>query len=386
MSSTPKKSAFRRSALPESHRRGAVIPLLAVLMVVFLAMVAFAVDIAYMELARTELRVSTDAAARAAGEALTRLQDLNLAKQAAKDVAAANMVAGKPLLLDDSDIIFGRSAYNTQGAWVFDPNGTPVNSVQVRGRRTQDSPSGSVPLFFGSIFNVRDFEPVRDSTVVRQDRDVCLVVDRSSSMKLSVDSDSENMSYSDPRICRKPYSDSRWKALEEAVRIFNVTLGQTPQTEYVGLVSYASAFNYCYVSNAESTVNQTLTSDLSRIDTAMSGISNTVFNGNTNIAAGINHGVSVLTGPSARPFSRKTMILLTDGIRTEGGDPVQSANTAAVHDIVIHTITYGDAASQSEMRAVAHAAGGTHYHAPDKESLENIFRELALSVSVTFVD
>jgi hypothetical protein len=355
-------------------------------MVLFLGMVAFAVDIAYMELSRTELRVSTDAAARAAGEALTRLQDLELARQAAKDVAAANTVAGDPLLLDDSDITFGNSSFNSQGAWVFNASGTPVNIVKIRGRRTDDAPSGSIPLFFGSIFNVRGFAPVRSSTVVRQDRDVCLVVDRSSSMKLAVDSSSTTMSSSDTRFCQIPQSDSRWAALAVAVQIFNTTLTQTPQIEHVGLASYASAYTSCGVTNAASSINQALTPNAALVNTAMSNISNTKFNGATNIAAGVDKGIAVLTGPSSRPFARKTLILLTDGNRTEGGDPVVSANTASANDIVIHTITYGASASQQEMQTVAYATGGTHYHAPDEAALEDIFRKLALSFSVTFID
>lgn len=369
-----------------SDRRGAVIPLIALLLVIFLGMVAFAVDIAFMELSRTELRVSTDAAARAAGEALTRLQDMDAAAQAAKDVAAANLVAGQPLLLDDSDIVFGNSSYNASGSWVFTPNQSPTNSVQIRGRRTEDAPSGDIPLFFGSIFNVTGFGPTRTSTVVRQDRDVCLVVDRSSSMKLAVDSTSQGMSLRDPRVCQKPYDDSRWMALAAAVQIFNDTLALTPQQEHVALVSYGSDFSYCGVSNTDSDIDKTLTGNLNQITSAMNVISNRKFNGNTNIEAGVDNGIAVLTGPTARPFANKTMILLTDGIRTAGGDPVVSATTAAGHKIKIHTITYGDGANQQDMQNVANAAGGRHYHAPNEAALENIFRELALSVSVTFID
>ena len=45
-------------------------------------------------------------------------------------------------------------------------------------------PWGSVPIFFGRVFNVFDFQPVQAATVVRLDGDICIVVDRSSSMKL----------------------------------------------------------------------------------------------------------------------------------------------------------------------------------------------------------
>ncbi len=377
---------LRKSRRETPNRQGAVIPLIALLMVIFVGMVAFSVDIAYMELARTELRVSTDAAARAAGEALTRLQDVEAAKQAARDVAGANRVAGSPLLLDDSDIVFGSSTYNASGSWEFTPNATPINSVRVRGRRTDDAPSGNIPLFFGSIFNVTGFGPTRSSTVVRQDRDVCIVVDRSSSMKLSVNATAQTMSTSDSRFCATPFNDSRWMALVGAVQIFNDTLDLTPQTEFVGLVSYASDYSSCGVSNTDADINQTLTGNTALIASAMNGISATKFNGNTNIAAGIDHGITALTDANSRPFARKTMILMTDGHRTAGGDPVISAAAAADENIIIHTITYGAGANQGDMQAVANATGGRSYHAPDEASLENIFRELALSISVTFID
>ena len=79
------------------------------MIIAFLVSVAFSVDVSYMQLTRTKLRSATDAAARAAGEGLSRAQDMDYARQQAKDIAAANKVAGKPLLLDDSDIVFGHS-------------------------------------------------------------------------------------------------------------------------------------------------------------------------------------------------------------------------------------------------------------------------------------
>ncbi len=47
------------------------------MMIVFLATVAFSVDVAYMQLSKVQLRTATDAAARAAGESLSREQDLD---------------------------------------------------------------------------------------------------------------------------------------------------------------------------------------------------------------------------------------------------------------------------------------------------------------------
>src|SRR5262245_65312219 len=94
----PRKSATRYL----QTRQGAIVVLAAVMIIVFLASVVFSVDVSYMQLTKAKLRAATDAAARAAGEGLSRVQDLNYARQAAKDVAASNYGAGKPPVLDDS--------------------------------------------------------------------------------------------------------------------------------------------------------------------------------------------------------------------------------------------------------------------------------------------
>src|SRR5215510_10137842 len=86
------------------RRRGAMLYLICLFVVIFLAMTALSVDVAYMHLSRTQLRAATDAAARAGAEALSRNQSTTAARTAAKNLAAENLVAGAPLLLADSDI------------------------------------------------------------------------------------------------------------------------------------------------------------------------------------------------------------------------------------------------------------------------------------------
>jgi Flp pilus assembly protein TadG len=370
-----------------ARRKGAIAVLVAVLMIIFLMAVAFSVDVGYMQLSRTRLRIATDAAARAAGEALTRTQDLPSAIQAAHDLAGANEVAGDPLLLDDADILVGSASKQANGSWAFTEGGTPVNSIRVVGRRTRSAPSGSIPLLFGRVFNVFDYETTQTSTAVRMDRDICLVVDRSSSMKLSLTDTQSNMSTSSPRFCQPPQSDSRWAALAVAVADFNAALASTPQIEHVGLASFASNYTACGVTNNASEINQQLSSAVNAVNTAMANISARKFNGNTNIAAGLQNGINVLTNPAtARPYALKTMILLTDGIRTDGGDPMDLTDDAVAQDITIHTITFGDSADQAEMQDIAAATGGKHYHAPDAQRLREVFQEIALTMLVTLTE
>jgi Ca-activated chloride channel homolog len=368
-------------------RRGAIVVLAAVMMIVFLVSVAFSVDVAYMQLSRTQLRVATDAAARAAGEGLSRVQDTDYARQAAKDIAEANRVAGDPLLLDDSDIVFGNSEQQSGGAWHFTPGLEPINAVRVFGRRTREAPSGSVATFFGRVFDVFDFQPTQAATVVRLDRDICLVVDRSSSMKLFLDDTAPTMSTGDWRFCRPPImSQSRWGALSVAVQRFVDALETTPQIEFVGLVSYGSNYTACSHSNTSASINQQLSENTAQVISSMGAISNTKFNGMTNIGAGITKGIQVLTNTSyARPFAAKTMVLMSDGAYTEGTRPSLIAPQAAAENIIIHTITFGEANPQ-EMQAIADATGGNHYIAPDAQALQDIFEEIALTLPVVFTD
>lgn len=370
------------------HRRGVVVVLVCFLTILLLTCVIFSVDVAYMQLSRTKLRSATDAAARAAGEALSRAQDLDASRQAARDIAAVNLVAGAPLLLANEDIVFGHSEQQSGGAWAFTPDGTPINAVRVFGRRTRDAPSGSIPTFFGQVFNVVDFQPRQAATVVRLDRDICIVVDRSSSMKLYLTDTAPTMSTRDSRFCQPPdMTQSRWSALSLAVDRFIAALETTPQSEYLSLASYGSSGTWCSYSNNTSDLNQVLSGNYADAESAMLNLSNSKFNGATNIAAGINRGIESLTDEgTARPFAAKTMVLMTDGHYTQGAKPSTVAPNALPHDIVIHAVTFGDGADQTEMQAVADATGGNFYHAPDAQTLQDVFEEIALTLPVMFTD
>ncbi|MDA8746337.1 VWA domain-containing protein [Rubripirellula amarantea] len=388
MSKLPLLSSSVTRRLPRD-RKGVIVVLVCLLMVALLACVIFSVDVAYMQLCRTRLRAATDAAARAAGEALSREQDLQASRDAAIHLAELNLVAGEPLRLDaDEDIVFGHSYQQGSGAWAFVPAGDPINAVRVFGRRTRDAPSGSVPTFFGRVFNVMDFQPLSSATVVRLDRDICIVVDRSSSMKLYLTDTAPTMSTSDSRFCNPPnMSKSRWGALSLAFDRFVAALHTTPQSEYLSLASYASSGSWCSYTNNTADINQYLSVDYTDAESAMASLSNSKFNGATNISAGIYKGIDALTDPAtSRPFAAKTMVLMTDGNYTQGAAPSSIASAALAHDIVIHAVTFGNGADQDEMRAVAAATGGNFYHAPDAQTLQEVFEEIALTLPVMFTD
>ena len=89
----------------------------------------------------------------------------------------------------------------------------------------------------------------------------------------------------------------------------------------------------------------------------------------------------MLTGGMARPWAEKIMIVFTDGVYT-GANPVPEAAAADAQGITVHTITFSQGANETDMQAVAAAANGRHYHAPDAATLNAVFRELAGTITI----
>lgn len=318
---------------------------------VILAFCVLTINVAWMQLTRTELRTATDAAVRAGGRTLSMSQDTAQARATAADAAARNTVAGEPLLLADSDLRFGFSTMHDNSPATFaelDDSSTQINAVRVTGRRVSGSPSGPVPLLFSGMFDRTTFEPLKVATATQTDRDVVLVLDRSGSMG-SMTTDG-----------------TRWDALKDAVDVFLDTLAQTPQAEQVGLVTYST----------DSTVDVELTMDYQRIRDA---IDRNTPNGWTGIGRGINSGRDVVTDPTyTRSFARKTIVVMTDGIHNRGVDPVTAAaNAQNVDNVTVHTITFSSGANREHMQQVADEGGGSHWHADDQGSLIEVFEDVA---------
>lgn len=357
--------------------------LVAVCLPLFLIMAAFAVDVAWMQLVRAELRTATDAASRAGAKTLSLRQNEADARAAAKDAALRNIVAGQPLIVDDRQIEVGRGVQATRNSrFVFSPGGAVLNAMRVTGQRTASSSAGPVALFLGRVMGVTQFQPEHVATSTQLDRDICLVVDRSGSMMREVTS----RNVPGP-TCGPPHPTlSRWGGLNTAVNGFLDELDRTTQTEQCGLVSYSSRGTGCGLTFTTSDIHAGLDFDYRPIRNEMARLSSQPVQGFTNIHAGIQNGRTVLTSRVARPFALRTMVLMTDGRHNTGPEPVIAARQAARDNITIHTVTFSDEADFSRMRAVANATGGTHFHAPDAATLERIFREIASTLPVMLTE
>lgn len=333
------------------RRRGAMLVLVAVSLVIFLVCLVYSVDIAFMHLARTELRTSVDAAARSAAKVLSEAQDVNAARQAGKSTALRNSVAGRGFTLPDADIVFGRVAVTSTGVSSFAEGVNPPNAVRVTSGRTPNRPDGPVALLFGRILGRATFEPIQSSVAAQLDRDVALVLDVSGSMA----------------------DFNKFAGLQAALNVFLTEIDRTPQSEHVSLTTYST----------NSRRDQALTPNTSLIRTAFAPKRP---GGSTAIGLGLKDGLaSVGTDPLRRSFAERTVIVMTDGIHNTGIAPDIVARTAPT-DVTIHTITFGSDADQARMRQVAAIGRGQHFHAASNQDLVQVFRQLALTLPVVLVE
>lgn len=342
-------------------------------------MAAFAVDVSWMQLARTELRTATDAAARAGAKTLSMTQDRASARTAGRQAALRNRVAGKALELRNADIVVGVSQPQGGGRYRFTAGGARPNAVRVSGARTTSSASGAVDLLFSRVMNTRTFQPVEVATATHLDRDICLVIDRSGSMM------EKAVGWSPPTMpwhCDPPNSESRWAALDRGVNIFLDELNRTLPNELVALVSYGSPDLRCGNIYAETSFDADYATNYTAIRNAITRYGQRPIHGGTHIGEGLDRGIATFTSPLLRPFATRSIILLTDGIQNGGTMAIVAARRAAAAGIVVDTITFGDGAAQQPMQEVAAATSGRHFHASGPTELLAAFREIANTMEV----
>ena len=130
--------------------------------------------------------------------------------------------------------------------------------------------------------------------------------------------------------------------------------------------------------------NIELTPDLESIRTMVDGLT---AGGFTAIGNGLLVGSdSLVEDANVRPFSAKTVVVMTDGNHNTGPSPVTTVQTAVDRDQIVHTITFSSGANQSLMRRVADLGNGNHVHADNNSELNDAFREIAQTIAVILID
>jgi len=181
------------------QRRGAALVLGAIMMVMLFAFVAFAIDIGFISLTRAQLQNNADAAALAAAQELSGVDDpatvRTNARQAAYDVVVANVGGNANNANFDpaQDVVFGKLSWNsgTQSyTYQWGDQYTPYNVVKVFARRQLRPPApGSqavldqrLPLFFAPVIGESKASLETNAIANFQPRDIMVVLDFSHSM------------------------------------------------------------------------------------------------------------------------------------------------------------------------------------------------------------
>ncbi|MEZ6062968.1 MAG: VWA domain-containing protein [Planctomycetaceae bacterium] len=345
---------FPKRLTSGANRRGTMVVLIVICLPIVLAFAVFALNVAWMQLTRTELRTATDAAARAGSRMLSRSQSPATARSWAIQAAAQNTVGGQAMVVAPGDVVFGHATDNGYGGYVFTPGldtDPDINGLRVTGDRRFGSAAGAVPMLYTGLFTTSAFEPVKSATAMQIDRDVLLVLDRSGSMATVTP------------------TGTRWSDLKAAVQAFLNALASTPQDEFVGLATYST------------TASRDLNLSLNYAG-IMTTVNSFTPDGMTAIGEGIEAGrLSVTDITYARPTAQKTIVVMTDGIHNTGVNPeIKSLDAHVNYGVTVHTITFSDAADQTWMELTASEGGGQHWHADDQASLIAVFEEIAANL------
>lgn len=369
--------ATRHSNRLRQERSGAILPLLAVGMLVIVILAAFAINIAYLELTRTEMYIASDAASRAAGREFMLSNRMQDARRRGRLAAELNKIGGKQLILEDADFVFGQSTRESLSArYSFTPGGNYPNAVEVTARRTDTSANGPINVLIPNPFGVSGINSIQTARANQTEVDIAIVLDRSGSMAFAANESSAG----DLPAAAPPGwnfngpvpNPSRWRNAVRAVHEFLDELKASPVSEQVSLSTY----------NNGVVIDRELTFNYSSIETAMRNYTNNFGEGDTNIGGGIAAGLHTFSMPQCRSYASKVIIVLTDGIDTVGSNPVFAAEEAAKKQVMVFAITFSDEADQNTMRLVAEKGLGKHYHATNGVSLTGVFRDIARQLPI----
>jgi len=180
-------------------RRGAMIVLAAIGMVMLFALVAFALDVGMIALTSARLQKNADAASLAAAQQLSGTADPATVRANARAAALAVTIAnvgGNPAHANfdvNQDVAFGQSTWNSSTqkyTYNWGDQYTPYNMVRVYGRRVVRPPDPithaaidqRLSLFFAPVLGQNSASIEKSAVASFQPRDIMVVLDFSHSM------------------------------------------------------------------------------------------------------------------------------------------------------------------------------------------------------------
>lgn len=176
-----------------SRRRGSILPLLAISIVALMGMIALAVDIGVLTVARTQAQDIADLTALAGARMLngdasdsSNRNKINTAIATAQNRADDNRILNQTLTSSQVQLRVGTYTYNSAvqrfiASYPSSPGSEAWSVMEV-------TINGTVPTYFGKVFNINSFALKTQATAAHRPRDVALILDFSGSMKFGCES------------------------------------------------------------------------------------------------------------------------------------------------------------------------------------------------------
>lgn len=402
-----------------ANRRGASAVIVMMLFAVLMVISWFIINVSLIQRHHATAQIASDLASRYGVDSLSRMENVDFNNLDDLREEIEQRAQENWLLTKDSkesrrnrkdigvDVEFGNSTV-TNGKPVFRANTMPINSVRVAVDRD---------ISLWKLNKRQNFSTSvsKDATSAALERDLCLVIDRSGSMNFDLATGNWMYEYG-----RHPYNAlskskryrsvsytwwwywphptrSRWSTMIPAVYGLVDELNETNQKELFSIASYSDSYSIDFYDHRPRSKRYTIKKASTEANPTFDYYKAVeTFDekykyrqpvaGGTNISAGIDQGRAILTSSRSRPFAFKTMIVMTDGQYNTGRAPWIAAEDAAKKGIQVHTVTFSNQADQASMKRTAEAGNGIHFHAPDGDALEAIFREIAKMPAAAIIE
>ena len=367
-------------------RRGYVMVLTAIALVILLGMAAVSVDVGLLVAVRQSAQDVADAAALAGASVLRTGMDETAARQAAADIASANLIMGRPVVIDPaSDIEVGAWDADTQQIVEWSPAFDTL-AVRAAVHYTEGEPNGAVPMHFAHYLGHADATVEADavasvgfSGAPRKPVDLMFVQDASGSF-------SEEWSQAitaDATLCDL-VNDVSISGDQIGIAVFNNALKYTYRRVWIPWLG-----RYDYLQLAFDLEEVPVDGDFSETNLAVRNmILHDTPNGYTNPATGINFAIDSILDHGGDDHE-KVIVLVSDGMPVGSttaltqqyrNETVAAADRAAANGIRIHTVTltleeygqYGYGGADFEFNEGLVRNGGYAFRTHDPARLQDI--------------
>lgn len=390
----------KQSLKPKGNRKGASAILNLFLLGVLLIFAFMNINLANIQRHRVSSQVACDLGSRFGADLVARESSSRRVNNLASQMVRVATKVGADKSKQNVEVEIG-TAVPSDGKLVFRSNATPKNAVRVSTRY-------DVPIFgTGGGTSI----PITNSSVSAvMERDVCLVIDRSGSMTFDLNragwiyeypwNGFHSQNYLGQRYSRswnarywwvyRPHpTRSRWSSMMPAVYGLADELGKTTQEELLSIVSFSTAGSINWYQNNYGLRVQRYSRNAADVEVPFTNdyqaaarrfdqiyTDEKLVAGGTDISAGIDLA-RVQLQTHSRSHAFKTIIVMTDGQQNGGRRPWLASADAAAAGMEVYTVTFSRHADQNTMIMTAQDGNGEHFHAPDGDSLEEIFRKIA---------